>query len=90
MEPAQAAELKSTLVGVPLPAQRDELLEYAVRQRAEPTLLDGLRSLDPEKTYETLDDVVEDLLQVQPSRVEAQRAPRTESGLPPGGDSYTA
>jgi len=91
MEPAAAAELKTVLVGVTLPAQKSELLEYAVRQRAEPQLLDGLRSLSDEKTYESLDDVVEDLLQVQPKRIDAEpHAPETESGAPPGGDDSVA
>lgn len=90
MEPAHAAELKTALVDVPLPAQRDELLEYAVQQRAEPSLLDGLRSLDPEKKYDSLDAVVEDLLQVQPVRLDDRRFPREEAGAPPGGDDYTA
>jgi hypothetical protein len=90
VEPARAAELKTALVGAPLPAQRDELLEYAVRQRAEPALLDGLRSLDPQRRYESLDDVVEELLHVQPVQIDGRRAPRDEAGLPPGGEDYTA
>jgi hypothetical protein len=90
VEPAQAAELKTALVGVALPAQRDELLEYAVQQRAEPPLLDGLRSLDPGRKYESLDDVVEELLRVQPVRLDGRNAPHEEAGLPPGGEDYTA
>jgi hypothetical protein len=87
---AQAAELKTTLVGVALPAQKPELLEYAVQQRAEPELLAGLRTLSDEKKYESLDEVIEDLLQVQPARLDPQpREPHEESGLPPGGDAYT-
>lgn len=78
------------LVGVTLPAQRDELLEYAVQQRAEPPLLDGLRALDPEKRYDSLDTVVEDLLPVQPVRLDERRFPHEEAGAPPGGDDYTA
>lgn len=87
METAAAAELKSLLVGVSLPATKPDLLEYAVRQHAEPSLLDGLKTLSDEKTYESLDAVVEDLLQVQPARVEpAPEEPKPESGTPPGGD----
>lgn len=90
MEPAVAAELKTVLVGVALPAQKPELLEYAVQQRAEPQLLAALRTLSDEKKYESLDDVVEDLLQVQPKRVDPQpHEPKAESGKPPGGESYT-
>jgi hypothetical protein len=89
MEPAAAAELKTVLVGVPLPAGKDELLEYAVRQRAEPQLLDALRSL-PDREYASLDGIVEDLLHVQPSReAPAPSRPREESGRPPGGEAYT-
>ena len=89
MEAAAAAELKTVLVGVTLPAQKPELLEYAVRQRAEPPLLDALHSLSDEKKYESLDQVVEDLLQVQPSGVDGQpHEPETQSGKPPGGESY--
>jgi hypothetical protein len=87
---AQAATLKSTLVGVPLPATKPELLEYAVRQRAEPALLDPLRSLSDEREFASLDEVVEELLHVQPARIDAvPRDPHEESGRPPGGDAYT-
>jgi hypothetical protein len=91
MQPASAAELKTVLIGVPLPAQKPELLEYAVQQRAEPPLLAALRSLSDDKKYESLDDVVEDLLRVQPPDVDGRPPePETESGKPPGGESYTA
>ena len=90
MDQAQAAILKSTLVGVALPARKPELLEYAVSQRAEPALLDPLRSLPDGKEFASLDDVVEELLQVQPARIDAvPHEPREESGQPPGGDAYT-
>jgi len=58
---ASVAELKTLLVGVVLPADKAALLEYAVRQRAEPQLLDGLRLL-PEREFESLGEVVEELL----------------------------
>jgi hypothetical protein len=87
---AAAAELKTTLVGVSLPATQPELLEYAVRQHAEPPLLDALRSLQDGKEYESLDEVVEELLRVQPVRGSAPpHEPKEESGAPPGGDAYT-
>jgi hypothetical protein len=90
VDPADAAELKTTLTGVALPAEKPQLLEYAVQQRAEPRLLDGLRTLSEEKKYESLDDVVEELLHVQPSRVEGDpHQPKEEAGAPPGGDAYT-
>ena len=90
MNQSQAAELKTTLVGVALPARKPELLEYAVQQRAEPALLDGLRSLSDEKDYASLDEVVEELLQVQPTwQSSVPHEPKEESGAPPGGDAYT-
>jgi Protein of unknown function (DUF2795) len=90
MDPAAAAELKTALIGVPLPATTSALLAYAVQQHAEPPLLDALRTLPEGKEYESLDAVVEELLQVQPSRESpVPHEPRTESGLPPGGDDYT-
>jgi hypothetical protein len=91
MDPAAAAELKTLLVGVQLPAEKDELLEYAVRQHAEPQLLDALRSITGGKKYESLDAVVEELLRVQPDRSgPAPREPGEESGAPPGRERYTA
>jgi hypothetical protein len=65
VDPAAVAELKTLLVGVDLPAEKGRLLEYAVQQRAEPPLLAALRSL-PDRRYESLDDVTEALLHVQP------------------------
>jgi uncharacterized protein DUF2795 len=87
---ADAAELKTTLTGVALPAKQPELLEYAVRQHTEPPLLDALRSLSDEQEFSSLDEVVEELLRVQPVRDGAPpQEPKTESGAPPGGDAYT-
>jgi hypothetical protein len=84
-----AAELKTLLVGVPLPAEKPELLAYAVQQHAEPGMLDALRSL-PERRYESLDEVVEELVHVQPARLDPDpREPKEEAGAPPGGDAYT-
>jgi Protein of unknown function (DUF2795) len=65
MESSAASELKTLLVGVPLPAEKTRLLEYAVQQRAEPPLIAALRSL-PDREYESLDDVAEALTNVQP------------------------
>ena len=90
MNQADAAELKTALVGVALPAKQPELLEYAVQQHAEPVLLDALRSLPDEKEFTSLDEVIEELLPVQVARNGAPRhEPKAESGAPPGGDAYT-
>jgi hypothetical protein len=59
------AELRAALVGIDLPADKARLLEYAVQQRVEPQQLDALQSL-PERDFESLDDVVDELLHVQP------------------------
>jgi Protein of unknown function (DUF2795) len=90
MEPKAAAELKAVLNGVPLPAQRPDLLEYAVGNHAEPPLIDALRSLPDDEQYESLDEVVEELLRIQPARARSvPHQPNEESGAPPGGDDYT-
>jgi uncharacterized protein DUF2795 len=88
MDPSTAAELKTLLTGVRLPAGKAELLEHAVGRRAEPQFLDALQSL-PEREYASLDEVVDELLHVQPAPLEAKPHPREESGPPPGGDAYT-
>jgi hypothetical protein len=67
MQLRAAAELKTLLVGVPLPAEKPGLLEYAVKQRAEPTFLDALQSL-PDRRYESLDEVLEGLVAYTESR----------------------
>lgn len=75
------------LEGVPLPAKKRQLIDYAREQdEAAATELQRL----PDKEYRSLDDVGEALAPVQPERPtpDAQK-PHEESGLPPGGDSYT-
>jgi hypothetical protein len=87
MDAARAAELQVLLEGVTLPAGKADLLEYAVRQRAEPILLDALREI-PDREYRSIDEVAEELLHVQPQPPH-ELHPREESGDPPGGDAYT-
>jgi hypothetical protein len=90
MDHAAAAELKAMLHGVSLPAEKTTLLEYAVRQRADPAALAALRSL-PDRAYASLDEVVEELVRVQPVRDDdVSPTPREESGAPPGGDDYSS
>jgi hypothetical protein len=88
MDAAGGAELGMLLVGVPLPADKAQLLAYAVQQRAEPRFLETLRSL-PEREFASLDEVVEELVPVQPSRDGRRHEPREESGAPPGAGAYT-
>jgi hypothetical protein len=88
MDIARAAQLQVLLEGVPLPAEKAELLEYAVRQRAEPQAIADLRKI-PDQRYESLDEVGEALVRVQPPDSDgAAPAPHEESGDPPGGEAY--
>jgi hypothetical protein len=89
VEPATVAELQVVLEGVSLPAERSELLRYAAEQRADAQQLGLLRRL-PERRYDTIDEVGEELVQVQPAyEQEEPHSPREESGDPPGREAYT-
>ena len=88
MELLDAAVLQTLLEGVALPAEREELIRYAEREGATPTQLGMLARL-PDREFETIDEVGEELVPVQPEREdEVPDAPREESGDPPGGDDY--
>src|SRR5919204_1120390 len=81
-----AAELQVLLEGVPLPAQKRELVEYARGQDG-----DAARHLEslPDREYRSLDEVGEALAPVQPSRSQPDATvPHEESGEPPGGVAY--
>jgi hypothetical protein len=81
-----AAELQALLEGVPLPAQKRELVAYARSQ--DDRAAEELASL-PDREYRSLDEVGEALAPVQPSRPQPEAAlPREESDLPPGGENY--
>jgi uncharacterized protein DUF2795 len=81
-----AAELQVVLEGVPLPAHKRELVEYARSQ--DDGMAEELATL-PDREYRSLDEVGEALAPVQPSRSQpAAAVPREESDLPPGGDAY--
>jgi len=85
--PQRAAELQTALEGIPLPAQKRDLIEYVRRQ--DPDGASELRAL-PEREYRAIDEVGEELLRVQPPQPNPDaRLPRPESGGPPGGDAYT-
>jgi hypothetical protein len=89
MDIARAAQLQVLLEGVALPAEKAELLEYAVRQHAEPQYIAALRTL-PDRQFESLDEVGEELVRVQPpSGNDGAGPPHEESGAPPGADAYT-
>jgi hypothetical protein len=84
----EAALVQVVLEGVPLPAERAELIDYASRQHDSDRVLSLLLEL-PDREYGTLDEVGEALAPVQPSERDQPHEPRAESGLPPGGDAYT-
>ena len=87
MSLARAAELQVVLEGVPLPASKQELVEYA--QRYDGQAAQRLQSL-PDREYRSLDEVGEALTPVQPPRARPKvEVPHEESDLPPGGDAYT-
>jgi uncharacterized protein DUF2795 len=86
MSTAKAAELQVALEGVPLPATKHALLEYAREQDPDAARL--LQAL-PDREYRSLDEVGEALAPVQPRRGQAAlQMPHEESGSPPGGEAY--
>jgi hypothetical protein len=90
MAEVNPALVESLIEGMPLPARRDEIVEYAQVEGAEENMLDALRAL-PDREYESADDIGEALRPVQPYPPDTEPgAPRPESGAPPGGESYTA
>ena len=89
MDFAAVAELQVLLEGVPLPNERSSLVRYATHEGATWQQLTLLRQL-PERTFDNLDELAEELIGVQPRREdEVPQRPREESGDPPGGESYT-
>ena len=86
---SRAAEIQVLLEGVPLPAGKAELLDYAGREDADAASLALLEAL-PEREYRTIDEVGEALDPVQPAETRPQpHEPKPESGQPPGGEAYT-
>jgi hypothetical protein len=89
MEPATVAELQVLLEGVPLPSERSSLLGYALHEGASGGQIALLRRL-PERRYDNMDQIGEELAPVQPAyEREEPHSPHEESGAPPGGDAYT-
>jgi hypothetical protein len=89
MEQASVAELQVLLEGVPLPNERSSLLRYALHEGATDEQVAMLRRL-PERRYDNIDELAEELASVQPpSDRDEPPPPREESGAPPGGDTYT-
>jgi hypothetical protein len=89
MEQASVAELQVLLEGVPLPNERSSLVRYAVGEGASGEQIAMLQRL-PERRYDNIDQVAEELASVQPlDEHEVPHVPHEESGAPPGGDAYT-
>jgi hypothetical protein len=85
----EVAELQTVLEGVDLPAGKSALIEYAAAQAATPSQLGVLATL-PDEEFDTIDEVAERLVRVQPEyEDEVPHTPREESGAPPGGAEYT-
>ena len=87
MTTKDVAELQVVLEGVPLPAGRRELIEYARAENG--ARFAPLLAQLPDREFQSLDDVGEALLPVQPDWCSTAKAPREESGKPPGGPAYT-
>jgi hypothetical protein len=83
------AELQVLLEGVALPASKDELLRHSRKEKGDAAAIALLQAL-PDREYGTIDEVAEALEPVQPPRGPTEPdQPHAESGLPPGGPSYT-
>jgi hypothetical protein len=81
-----ATLIQVVLEGVPLPATKAELVDYA--RSEDPDAARLLEAL-PDREYRSLDEVGEALAPVQPPRSQPEAAvPREESDLPPGGENY--
>ena len=83
MSTQTAALIQVVLEGVPLPATKAELVDYA--RSEDPDVARLLEAL-PDREYRSLDEVGEALAPVQPPRSQPEAAvPREESDAPPGG-----
>jgi hypothetical protein len=89
VELGAVAELQVLLEGVSLPSERSDLMGYARREGASGEQIAMLQRL-PDRRYDNIDEVAEELVNVQPAyEHEEPDSPREESGDPPGGDAYT-
>src|SRR3954470_949517 len=81
----RAAELQAMLEGGELPARKRDLVAYA--RREDEGAVHELRRLR-DREYQTLDEVGEELIAVQPQSPRMDAVPHEESDLPPGGIEY--
>jgi Protein of unknown function (DUF2795) len=87
MDAQRASEIQTLLEGVPLPAKRKQLVDYATHEdRAVASLLERLL---PDREFSRLDEVGDELTRQPQPPGPPERLPQAESGRPPGGDDYT-
>lgn len=86
MKAQRAVEIQAVLEGIPLPARRRELVEYAAHEDREAAAL--LARLLPDREFDRLDAVGEALTQPPRAPQAPQKLPVPESGKPPGGPEY--
>jgi hypothetical protein len=90
MDFALASRAQAVLEGVELPAKKSRLVAYAREQDPTGEVSRTLETI-PDREYQSLDEVGEELVPVQPDRrSEDAVVPREESGDPPGGDAYVS
>jgi hypothetical protein len=81
----RATEIQAVLEGIPLPATRSQLVEYARTQDGGIAReLEGL----PDEEFDRLDAVGERLTLAPTTQQPGERLPLPESGKPPGGPDY--
>jgi hypothetical protein len=81
----RAAEIQVVLEGVKLPATRKDLVSYAALHDTDAAT--ELAQL-PDRGYESLDEVGQELAPTRPVAATKERLPKPESGKPPGGEDY--
>jgi hypothetical protein len=81
----RAAEIQVLLEGITLPATREQLVQYAAQEDAESAV--ELERI-PDRTYQSIDEVGEELAPTRPHLLAAEHLPHPESGAPPGGPDY--
>lgn len=85
MNAQRAAEIQAVLEGIPLPAQKSELVAYMREQDA--SFVPDLEGL-PDEQFRSIDDVGRLLTLVPTAPQPEQSVPRAESGKPPGAEDY--
>lgn len=86
MNAQRVNEIQVLLEGIPLPASRSMLVEYAAGEDREAAQL--LEQRLPDQEYDRLDEVGELLLGGVRPTYASTPLPIAESGKPPGGDDY--